>query len=117
MSTTSKSPRQVVKTAYNIASTALPDYSDVSSPHKYTQPQLLACLVLKEFLKLDYRGVVSLLTDTRDFRRLIHLDQVPHYTTLQKASRRLLASKSVKRLIDTLVGESQKRGPFRVVFT
>ena len=31
-------------------------YSSPKSPHKFTQPQLAACLVVKEFLRLDYRG-------------------------------------------------------------
>jgi hypothetical protein len=28
---------------------AFSDYSHIYSPHKFTQPQLFACLVLKEF--------------------------------------------------------------------
>ena len=42
---------------------AFSDYSHVYSPHKFTQPQLFACLVLKEFEKKDYRGVCALLAD------------------------------------------------------
>ena len=40
---------------------AFSDYSHIYSPKKFTQPQLFACLVLKEFEKKDYRGVQQLL--------------------------------------------------------
>ena len=56
------------------------------SPKKFTQPQLLACLVLKEFLRLDYRGLAAHLADHPDLARLIGLKAVPHYTTFQKAA-------------------------------
>lgn len=59
MSTTSKSPKHVAAVAYRIARKTLPDHSHRFSPHKYTQPQLFACLVLKIFFKTDYRGIVQ----------------------------------------------------------
>jgi hypothetical protein len=48
---------------------AFGDYSHKFSPHKFTQPQLFACLVLKEFERKDYRGVARLLADWSDLRR------------------------------------------------
>ncbi len=69
---------------------ALPKYGHRFSPKKFTQHQLFACLVLKEFLKTDYRGVVGVLTDCPDLCAAIELEHVPHYTTLQKAADRLL---------------------------
>lgn len=80
---------------------AFSDYSHKFSPHKFTRPQLFACLVLKEFEKKDYRGVCQLLTDCSDLRNAIGLKTVPHYTTVQKASRRLLKLDRVRQLIDT----------------
>ena len=53
---TSKSPKRVMMTAYVTAQRALPAYAHRFSPKKFTQHQLFACLVLKEFLKTDYRG-------------------------------------------------------------
>ncbi len=87
---TTKSPRRLLQTAYVAAQKVLKPYSHHYSPKKFTQPQLLACLVLKEFYKLDYRGVMHLLADTPDLRAVIELEAVPHWTTLQKASDRLL---------------------------
>ena len=50
MSTTSKSPRKVLQVALVVARKALPAYAHRFSPKKFTQHQLFACLVLKEFL-------------------------------------------------------------------
>jgi hypothetical protein len=89
---------------------AFRDYSHVFSPHKFTQPQLFACLVLKEFEKKDYRGIWQLLIDCADLRQAIGLKIVPHFTTLQKASRRLLKAAPVRTLIaDTVRRISGRR--------
>jgi hypothetical protein len=64
--TTSKSPRQVLEVAYAAACQAVPAHRHKFSPKKFTQPQLLACLVLKEFLRLDYRGFAEHLSDHAD---------------------------------------------------
>jgi hypothetical protein len=96
---TSKSPRKVAMVALAAGKEAFSDYSHLYSPKKFTQPQLFACLVLKEFEKKDYRGVRQLLIDCSDLRQALELATVPHYTTLQKASRRLLKQKRIPRLL------------------
>src|SRR3984957_21137268 len=100
---TSKSPRKVAMVALAAGKEAFSDYSHVYSPHKFTQPQLFACLVLKEFEKKDYRGVCQLLEDCPSLSQAIELRSIPHFTTLQKASRRLLTQHRVRRLIDHTV--------------
>ena len=52
---TTKSPRKVLLVAYAVAKDALPAYSHKFSPKKFTQHQHFAVLVLKEFLRCDYR--------------------------------------------------------------
>src|SRR5258707_75207 len=100
---TSKSPRTVAMVALAAGKEAFSDHSHKFSPKKFTQPQLFSCLVLKEFEKKDYRGVCRLLADCSDLRAAIELTGVPHYTTLQKASQRLLKLDRVRLLIaDTL---------------
>src|SRR5205085_10371319 len=76
--------------ALTTAEGALPLYSHRCSPKKFTQHQLFACLVLKTFLKTDYRGLAAHLVDHSDLRAVLGLVAVPHFTTPQKASRRLL---------------------------
>ena len=89
---------------------AFSDYSHIYSPKKFTQPQLFACLVLKEFEKKDYRGIHRLLLDCTELREAIGLESVPHYTTLQKASRRLLRQDRVRVLLGDTVRRIRRGG-------
>ena len=109
MSTTSKSPAAVLRAALVVAKQSLPAYSHRCSPKKFTQHQLFACLVLKNFLKTDYRGVTAQLQDCSSLQDVLGLRHVPHYTTLQKAARRLLLSASAKKLLDATVREQLGR--------
>lgn len=93
-------PRRVLQVAYEAACRALPAHRHRFSPKKFTQPQLLACLVLKEFLRLDYRGFAEHLTDHPDLARLIGLKIVPHFTTFQKAAARLLRAAPARAMFD-----------------
>jgi hypothetical protein len=103
MGSTSKSPRRVLLVAHGVARRVLPAYSHRCSPKKFTQHQLFACLALKEFLKLDYRGVETLLSESPALRAAIELKETPDFTTLHKASQRLLKLSLVRRLLgDTL---------------
>jgi Transposase DDE domain len=46
---------------------------------------------------------VALLVDHPELREVLRLRSVPHFTTLQKASRHLLASQPVRRLLDSTI--------------
>jgi hypothetical protein len=109
MSKTSKSPLSVLVTAWGVAKKVLPAYSHRFSPKKFTQHQLFACLVLKAFLKTDYRGVAGHLRDCPAWCEAIALGKVPHWTTFQKAARRLLRSKPVAGLLDETVEQVMGR--------
>jgi hypothetical protein len=82
---------------------ALPEYAHKCSPKTYTQPQLFACLVLKEFLHRDYRGIEQLLKDMPELTAAIDLKRVPDHSTLQKAAKRLLSSELATRLLDVTI--------------
>jgi hypothetical protein len=116
MSSASKSPRRVLKTAYLIGELSLPPYAHPSSPKKFTQPQLFACLALKEFMQLDYRKLAALLSDCPDLCNVIDLATVPHFTTFQKAARRLLRMPRAHRLLDKTIQLAKVTGriPSRV---
>jgi len=85
-----KSPLAVARRAIDTAAVSLPLYSSLKSRHDYTQPQLFAMLVPKQFFKADYRGIVAILADSSDLRRELGLAKVPHYSTLAYAAARLL---------------------------
>ena len=85
--------------AYKTARSVLPDYWHKFSPQKFTLPQLFACIVLRVVLKTDYRGVATFLKDCPDLCDVIGLKTVPHFTTLHKASQRLLRHKIADKLL------------------
>ena len=65
---TSKSTLKVAGMALEAASGAVADYTHRNSPKKFTQPQLFACLVVRQLLKLDYRRTQVLLQEWSDLR-------------------------------------------------
>jgi hypothetical protein len=78
----------------------LADYSCPKSKHTYTQPQLLACLVLKELKDLTYRGAAELLDASDALRAVLGLSRVPAHTTLKEFAKRVVTP----GLLDGLAG-------------
>ena len=107
--TTSKSPLAVARVAYKVAKESLPPYSHKRSPHRFTLAQLVVCLVLKEFFTTDYRGITAIIADSSDLRRVLELTEVPHFTTLQKASRRLTSQRKIERVLHRILARSEER--------
>lgn len=85
-----KSAVRLAREALAVGRAALPRYSSHYSRHDFTQPQLFALLTLKQFLKTDYRGLITLVAEWTELRRALGLKKVPHYSTLCYAARRLL---------------------------
>jgi Transposase domain (DUF772) len=106
---TTKSPRKVLLVAHAVAVQCLPSYSHLFSPQKFTLHQLFAILVLKEFMRCDYRKVAALLEDCAELREAIGLKTVPHFTTIQKASARLLQSKPARLLLQSTLKLARKK--------
>ena len=93
----------MLRVAYEAACKALPAHQHRFSPRKFTQPQLLACLVLKEFSRLDYRGLAAHLVDHPDLGTQIGIKAAPHFTTFQKAAQRLLTATPGRRMFDAVI--------------
>src|ERR671916_2419833 len=64
----SKSALRVAREALAVGRAALPPYGSRFSRHDYTQPKLFALLVLKQFLRTDYRGLVVIVAEWRGQR-------------------------------------------------
>lgn len=77
-----KSAVALAKVALTVGREALPTYASKFSRRDYTLPQLFTILVLRKFLKTDYRGVVALLDEWSDLRRTLNLSKVPNHSTL-----------------------------------
>jgi hypothetical protein len=85
----SKSPKQVAVEALEVARQSLPPYSATHSPKLFTQHQLFAVAVLRQFFRTDFRGIAAILIDSSDLREVLGLRRVPHFSTLFYAEQRL----------------------------
>ena len=88
--TVTKSAVAFVETALVVAEQVVPGYG-YRSRKEYTRPQLLALLALRQFWRADYRTTVTRVAESSELRAALGLRQVPHYSTLCYAARRLLA--------------------------
>jgi hypothetical protein len=68
--------------AHEVARRTLPERAHRFAPKRYTQPQLLACVLLKEYLGLDYRTAQETLELSDGLREALGLRAVPDYSTL-----------------------------------
>jgi hypothetical protein len=75
-----------------IKGSRIPPYSSKYSKKTYTQHQLLNLLLLKEYLSEDYRDTVELTAIMDSIRQKIKLDEVPHFTTVQKFCQQIRSS-------------------------
>ena len=85
----SKSPKEIAARALDAAKQSLAKYGATHSPKLYTQHQLFAIAVLRQFFRTDYRGIVAILEDSSDLRRVLGLKRVPHFSTVSYAEKRL----------------------------
>lgn len=92
---------EVADLALVVCRRQLNDYSCPKSKHTYTQPQLLACLVLRAYLKLTYRGTSELLEAGDGLRAALGLRKAPAHTTFKEFADRVLTP----TLLDQAVGE------------
>ena len=84
-----KSPKEVAVEALRAAEQALPAFSGAHSPKKFTQHQHFAVAALRQFFKVDYRGIAAILEDAAELREVLGLRQVPHFSTIAYAEKRL----------------------------
>jgi hypothetical protein len=85
-----KSAVAFAREALATAKIAFKPYSAVHSPRVFTQQQLFAMIALKDFLKTDFRGLITILSEWSDLRKVLKLERLPHYSTLCYARERLL---------------------------
>ncbi len=110
---TCKSPRTVLLEAYRLALPLLPDYASAFSRRDgFTEPQLFACLVLREHQKKSYRGIEALLTDSPEWLAGIGIDggHAPDHNTLWRAFGRLVGRGLMNRMLDQQAAWAERRG-------
>ncbi len=108
---TCKSPRKVLREAYELALPLLPAYASAFSRRDgFTEAQLFACLVLREHQKKSYRGVEALLADSPDWLAEIGADHPPDHNTLWRAFRRLVKRRLMNKMLDQQVTWAEGQG-------
>ncbi len=90
MGSMTKSAVGVAREALGVGRQTFPAYCSRTSRHDFTQAQLFALLVLRQFLRTDYRGLVALVAEWQELRKALGRRKVPHDSTLAYAARRLL---------------------------
>lgn len=70
------------------------------SRHDFTLPQLFACLVLREQMKLSYRKAEALLRDAPHWLAEIGMSRAPDHNTLWRAFGLLVETRRANRMID-----------------
>jgi hypothetical protein len=85
-----------------IKDSRIPLFSSKFSKKTYTQHQLLSLLLMKEYLSTDYRSTIELTEIMDSLREKIHLDEVPHFTTIHKFGQRIRSS-IFTRLLNRLI--------------
>ena len=68
--------------ALAVAERVVPDRASRFAPRRYRQPQLLACLLLKEQLGLDYRAAEELISASDGLKSSLGLARAPDHSTL-----------------------------------
>ena len=71
MCTMTKSPVALAKEAIQAAQAGLDPYSSNFSRHDFTQQQLFAILVLRQFFKTDYRGIIQMLGSVKNLSHFL----------------------------------------------
>ena len=90
----------VLRVAHFIGRKLFPDHRSRFSRQDFTLAQLFACLVLREFFALSYRGAEQLLRDSPQWLADIGLRTAPDHNTLWRAFKVLLIGRRVDRVLD-----------------
>ena len=83
---------KVARIAYAIAQETVPRYSHPKSPHRFTQPQLVACLLLTFYLDISYRDMEEWLLASEAVQRVLELNHIPDHSTLSRVLKRVRMS-------------------------
>ncbi len=90
MRSMTKSPLDLAREAYTVGKLGLSEFSSKFSRKDFRQAQLFALLVLRQFFNADYRKTMQMVLEWSDLREVLELQKVPHWTTLEKAEKRML---------------------------
>lgn len=105
-----RSPVALARKAMKIAHDALPAYASPFSKKTFTQHQLFAMLVLQQFFKTDYRGIIQIIRDWSDLREVLGLSYMPHHTTLILRQEASFKNENFDWLLSSIFNDAQELG-------
>ena len=79
---------RVAELAFSLAEETFPQYAHPKSPHRYTLPQRIACVLMMFYLNLSYRDMEEWLYATDHVCAALGLHTIPDHSTLQRTYRR-----------------------------
>jgi IS5 family transposase len=88
--------------AYTTAQAVVARYAHPKSPQRFTQPQLVVCLLLSQYLNLSYRNTEELLLASSEVREALELKAVPDHTTISRMLKRLTLARLEALLTEIL---------------
>lgn len=97
--------------SFKTAKMYLSEYSCEKSKHTYTQSQLMALLCLMKRLKVDYRLFALIIQLMPEIQLILGLNDIPHYTTLQKFFKRI-KSEVIDEIMDLTVEQFDIKNPW-----
>jgi IS5 family transposase len=81
--------QSITEIGYAIAKKLLPMYRHKNSPHRFTWPQLAACVLMAFYLDCSYRDMEDWLLVSDKICHSLELQEVPDHSTLCRAFHRL----------------------------
>jgi hypothetical protein len=80
---------RIARIAYGLAQEVLPRYTHPKSPHRFTLPQLAACVLVMVYLDKSYRDMEEWLLATDAVCTALASQRVPDHSTVSRALKRL----------------------------
>jgi transposase len=96
---------KVARIAYRLSQRVVARYSHIKSPHRFTQPQLLACVLLMFYVRKSYRDMEEWLLASAAICDELGLQEIPDHSTLNRAYKRFrvkLLNNLQRALLDEL---------------
>lgn len=90
--------------AYRAAQASYPKYRRKKSKKTFTQPQLIACVLLKMYLDVSYRDCEDWLLAAEGVCQVLELTEVPDHSTLNRTFQRLTES-CLKKLLTSVLND------------
>lgn len=95
----------VARIAHRLCKEVVAPYSNLKSPHRFTQPQLLACVLLMFYVRKSYRDMEEWLLASDAIVKELGLKEIPDHSTLNRTYKRMrvkLLEKLQRHLLDQL---------------